>query len=212
MEISLLISDYKQFFYQSHAHLQFLKHIFRDFSSDNLLQLEESLRRSFPPLELLKGILVSPKAHLVGPGGIRMSWMEKIEKLISGRTSIRHSRICSRRYGIYLVNSQSLQVISRQCQKRHQLHKNFCSFSYCVSQLSACNFIKKQTLAQVFSCFCCEMSKNIFFTEHLLETASEYTYKELFTHPLKIYQKFCISTWYRHSLYSERNFKYSSLF
>ena len=34
MEISLLISDYKQFFYQTHAHLQFLKHIFRDFLSD----------------------------------------------------------------------------------------------------------------------------------------------------------------------------------
>ena len=34
----------------------------------------------------------------------------------------------------------------------------------------ACNFIKKETLAQVFSCECCEISKNTFlpfFTEHL---------------------------------------------
>ena len=33
-------------------------------------------------------------------------------------------------------------------------------------------FNKKETLAQVFSCEFCEISKNIFFTEHLWETAS----------------------------------------
>ena len=31
----------------------------------------------------------------------------------------------------------------------------------------ACNFIKKEILAQVFSCEFCEISKNIFFKEHL---------------------------------------------
>ena len=35
-----------------------------------------------------------------------------------------------------------------------------------------CNFIKKETLAQVFSCEFCEISKNTFFTEHLWKTAS----------------------------------------
>ena len=35
------------------------------------------------------------------------------------------------------------------------------------------NFIKKETLAQVFPCELCEISKNTFFTEHLLETASK---------------------------------------
>ena len=35
-----------------------------------------------------------------------------------------------------------------------------------------CNFIKKETLAQVFSCDFCEISKNTFFTEHLGTTAS----------------------------------------
>ena len=35
-----------------------------------------------------------------------------------------------------------------------------------------CNFIKKETLAQVFSCEFCEISKNTFFTEHLWTTAS----------------------------------------
>ena len=39
--------------------------------------------------------------------------------------------------------------------------------------LKACNFIKKETLAQVFSCQFCEISKNIFFTEHLWATTSE---------------------------------------
>ena len=36
----------------------------------------------------------------------------------------------------------------------------------------ACNFIKKETLAQVFSCEFCEISKNTYFTEHLWTTAS----------------------------------------
>ena len=31
----------------------------------------------------------------------------------------------------------------------------------------ACNFMKKETLAQVFSCECCERCKNTFFTEHV---------------------------------------------
>ena len=38
----------------------------------------------------------------------------------------------------------------------------------------ACNFIKKETLAQVFSSEFCEISKNTLFTEHLRATASVY--------------------------------------
>ena len=34
------------------------------------------------------------------------------------------------------------------------------------------NFIKKETLAHVFSCEFCEISKNTFFTEHLWTTVS----------------------------------------
>ena len=37
----------------------------------------------------------------------------------------------------------------------------------------ACNFVKKETLAQVLFCEFCEISKNNFFTEHLWATASE---------------------------------------
>ena len=36
----------------------------------------------------------------------------------------------------------------------------------------ACNFIKKETLAQMFSREFCEIFKNTFFTEHLRTTAS----------------------------------------
>ena len=36
----------------------------------------------------------------------------------------------------------------------------------------ACNFIKKETLAQVFSCEFCEISKNTFFHRTLLVAAS----------------------------------------
>ena len=38
--------------------------------------------------------------------------------------------------------------------------------------MQACNFIKKETLAQVFSCEFPENSKNIFLTEHLRTTGS----------------------------------------
>ena len=37
----------------------------------------------------------------------------------------------------------------------------------------ACNFIKKDNLAQVFSCEFCEISNNTSFTEHFWTTASE---------------------------------------
>ena len=36
----------------------------------------------------------------------------------------------------------------------------------------ACNFFKKEPLAQVFSCEFCEISKNTFLTEHVWTTAS----------------------------------------
>ena len=41
-----------------------------------------------------------------------------------------------------------------------------------VTGLQASNFIKKETVAQVFSCEFCEIFKNAFFTEHLWTTAS----------------------------------------
>ena len=42
----------------------------------------------------------------------------------------------------------------------------------------ACNFIKKETLAQVFSWEFCEISKNTFFIEHLRANASEVSHNQ----------------------------------
>ena len=50
--------------------------------------------------------------------------------------------------------------------------------------LQACNFIKKETLAQVFSCEFCKISNNSFFTEYLRATASVSTKEQKFTYCL----------------------------
>ena len=41
-------------------------------------------------------------------------------------------------------------------------------------KLQACNFVKIETLAKVFPCEFCEISKNRFFTEHVWATASNF--------------------------------------
>ena len=55
-------------------------------------------------------------------------------------------------------------------------------------QSQACSFVKKDTLAQLFSCEFCKIFKNSFFTEHLPETASEGNriYSTLATLPLTL--------------------------
>ena len=53
------------------------------------------------------------------------------------------------------------------------------------------NFIKKETLAQVFSSEFCEISKNTFFTEHLRTTASvknTFVAEVTFNNSIEIYQ------------------------
>ena len=47
------------------------------------------------------------------------------------------------------------------------------------SAAEACKFIKKETLAQVFSWEFCEILKNTFFTEHFWATGSDVSYKIL---------------------------------
>ena len=49
--------------------------------------------------------------------------------------------------------------------------------------LEACSFIKKETLAQIFSCKFCKIFKKTFFTEHLRTTTSVFsatTIQEIF--------------------------------
>ena len=50
----------------------------------------------------------------------------------------------------------------QRCYVRKVILRNFTKFRQ----------VLKKTLAQVFSCKFCEISKNIFFTENLLATAS----------------------------------------
>ena len=51
--------------------------------------------------------------------------------------------------------------------------KHLCQGLFLIKlQVSTCNFIKKQTLTQAFSCEFCEIFKNIFFVEHFWVTAS----------------------------------------
>ena len=51
--------------------------------------------------------------------------------------------------------------------------KHLCqSLFFCKVAGQACNFIKKETLVQLFSCKFCEIFKNTFFTEHLRTTTS----------------------------------------
>ena len=74
-----------------------------------------------------------------------------------------------------------LRSSHQRCSVRKSVLRNFAKFTgkhLCqnlffnkVADL-ACNFIKKENLAQVFSSEFCEISKNTFFTEHLLTTAS----------------------------------------
>ena len=48
-----------------------------------------------------------------------------------------------------------------------------------------CNFIKKETLAQVLSCEFCEISKNTFFKQHPWATASDNSYSLVNSIPRK---------------------------
>ena len=52
------------------------------------------------------------------------------------------------------------------------LQENTCARVSFLIKLLACNFIKRETLAQVFSCEFWEISKNTLFTKHLWTTAS----------------------------------------
>ena len=80
-------------------------------------------------------------------------------------------------------DSITLKSSHRRCSVRKDVLRNFTKFTgkhqYLsllfnkVTGLQACNFIKKETLAQVPSCEFCEISNKTFFTEYLWATASE---------------------------------------
>ena len=68
------------------------------------------------------------------------------------------------------------EAVAQRCFVKRGVLRNFTKFTgkhLCQSLFfnkvagQACNFIKKETLAQVLSCEFREISKNTFFTEHL---------------------------------------------
>ena len=58
-------------------------------------------------------------------------------------------------------NDNSLQKQPLEVFYKKGVHKNFAKFS------QACNFPKKESLAQAFSCEFCDIFKYAFFVEHL---------------------------------------------
>ena len=78
----------------------------------------------------------------------------------------------------------------RRCSLRKGVLRNFAKFTgkhLCQSLFFnkvaglGLQLYKKETLAQVFFCEFCEISKNTFFTEHLWATASELSRKNILT-------------------------------
>ena len=61
-------------------------------------------------------------------------------------------------------NVKKLRNSHRRCSLRKGALRNFTKFT---GKHLACNFIKKETLAQEFSCEFCEISRNTIFAEHL---------------------------------------------
>ena len=71
----------------------------------------------------------------------------------------------------------------RSCSVRKGVLRNFakltgkdlCQGHFFNKVAGSCTLFKKETPSQVFSCEFCEISSNIFFTEHLQVTVSEIT-------------------------------------
>ena len=85
------------------------------------------------------------------------------------------------------------------------------SVAFYIENPQACNFIKKETLAEVFSCEFCRISKNTFFTEHLWTIALESlnscwvptTYKILVDklYLVEVTNQFCFENEHRFSIF-----------
>ena len=65
----------------------------------------------------------------------------------------------------------------------------------------ACNFIKKETLAQVFSCEFCEISKNTFPRRTLPVPASAWTFSVMIYSKLRIIRSLKFYKWLRRLLF-----------
>ena len=85
----------------------------------------------------------------------------------------------------FKILTATIRSSHQRCSMKKGVFRNFTKFTgkhLCQSLFfnkvaglrpQTCNFIKKETLAQVFCCEFCENSKNTLFTEHLWTSASE---------------------------------------
>ena len=71
-----------------------------------------------------------------------------------------------------MINDLPHRSSHHRCSIKKGVLKNFAKFTGKNICTRFCNLIKKETLAEVFSCEICEIFKNIFLTEHLQTTAS----------------------------------------
>ena len=79
------------------------------------------------------------------------------------------------------MKGRLLRSSHRSCSVKKGVLKSF----------EACNFTKKESLAQVFSCKFCKLSKSNFFTEHLQTTASDFFIQDLYRKYEKNLQNSC---------------------
>ena len=104
------------------------------------------------------------------------------------KTALKHFAIFTGKYlcwSLFLIKLQALKpptLLKRDCNigvavniakfLRTPILKNICE-----RLPQACNVIKKETLAQVFSCEFCRILKNTFFIKHIWATASVFVSK-----------------------------------
>ena len=84
----------------------------------------------------------------------------------------------------WLHSRSKLRSSHQRCSVKKGVLRNFTKFTrkYQRQRPQTCNFIKKETLAQVFSCEFCEISKTTFSTEHLQTTVSQNKHNGLYQH------------------------------
>ena len=69
--------------------------------------------------------------------------------------------------------SDRFRTSHQKCPVKKGVITNFAKFiEKRLQRLKSCNFIKNETLVQVFSCEFCEIFKNTYFVEHLRTTTS----------------------------------------
>ena len=99
--------------------------------------------------------------------------LKQYKSMINSFTRINKSKYYKIFFSKLKTNSKQARSSHRRCSVRKGVLRNLAKFTGKHLYLSpffnkeAFNCIKKETLAEVFSCEICKISKNTFFTEHL---------------------------------------------